>query len=114
MRSGSLEQGTQAYLIRLRAWQKLKSCAVITSRPLLWRREEVKYCDKGWRGWGVQGIPSVEMVQKVTKMSVRIWSPRQVARYLDEAYKVAFADRPGPVWLDLPRDIQSQNVPNDT
>jgi|SRR2546423_2980953 len=76
--------------------------------------EEVKYCDKGWRGWGVQGIPSVEMVQKVTKMSVRIWSPRQVARYLDEAYKVAFADRPGPVWLDLPRDIQSQNVPNDT
>jgi len=72
--------------------------------------EESKYCESNWRGWGVQGFDSVEMVKGVTKWAKRMRVSRQV-RYLDEAYEAAFEGRPGPVWLDIPRDIQGHEIP---
>lgn len=72
--------------------------------------EAKDYCESDWRGWGVQGIPIVEMVQPVTKWAKRMRVSRQV-RYLDEAYETALKDRPGPVWLDIPRDIQGHEIP---
>jgi acetolactate synthase-1/2/3 large subunit len=71
--------------------------------------EDLKHCESSWRGWGVQGFDSVEMVKGVTKWAKRMRVSRQV-RYLGEAYQEAMKGRPGPVWLDIPRDIQEQEV----
>jgi len=72
--------------------------------------EAINYCESNWRGWGVQGFDSVEMVKSVTKWAKRMRVSRQV-RYLDEAYEAALEGRPGPVWLDIPRDIQNHEIP---
>jgi acetolactate synthase-1/2/3 large subunit len=68
------------------------------------------HCETLWRGWGVQGIPIVEMVRPVTKWAKRMYVSRQV-RYLDEAYEEALSGRPGPVWIDIPRDIRQHEIP---
>jgi acetolactate synthase-1/2/3 large subunit len=71
------------------------------------------HCETNWRGWGVQGFDSVAMVKNVTKWANRVYVARQVPRYLDEAYNEALRDRPGPVWLDVPRDIQGHAIPEE-
>jgi acetolactate synthase-1/2/3 large subunit len=76
--------------------------------------EAINHCESLWRGWGVQGIPIVEMVKPITKETRRVRVARQVARYLDEMYEIALKDRPGPVWLDIPRDIQNHEIPENS
>lgn len=73
--------------------------------------EAIGHCESSWRGWGVQGFDSVSMVKNVVKEARRMRTARQVTRYLDEMYQIATTDRPGPVWLEIPRDIQLHEVP---
>lgn len=75
--------------------------------------EAVEYCEgihHNWRGWGVQGFDSVSMVKGVTKSARRMRVSRQVY-FLDEMYELALSGRPGPVWLEIPRDIQQHEIP---
>ncbi len=69
------------------------------------------HCETAWRGWGVQGIPIIEMVAPVTKWAKRVYVSRQIPRYLEEMYACAQSERPGPVWLDIPRDVQLHDIP---
>lgn len=62
------------------------------------------------RMWGVQGYDSVAAVDKVTKYSVRILDPLDTLYELEKAYHMAAAGRPGPVWVDIPMDIQAMKV----
>jgi acetolactate synthase-1/2/3 large subunit len=67
-----------------------------------------------YRMWGVQGYDSVDMVKKVTKYSNRVVDPLQTIYELQKAAYVALDQRPGPVWIEIPMDIQSSIVnPND-
>ena len=61
---------------------------------------------KGMRMWGVQGFDSTLMVNKVTKFSKRIENPNDTTFYLEKAYEISLDKRPGPVWIDVPLDIQ--------
>ena len=61
---------------------------------------------KGMRMWGVQGFDSTLMVNKVTKFSKRIENPNDTLFYLNKAYDISIDKRPGPVWIDVPLDIQ--------
>ena len=61
---------------------------------------------KGMRMWGVQGFDSTLMVNKVTKFSKRIENPNHTLFYLNKAYDISIEKRPGPVWIDVPLDIQ--------
>lgn len=76
--------------------------------------EALEHCESNWRGWGVQGIPFVEMMKPVVKEARRMRTSRQAKYYLDELSSIAFSDRPGPVILEIPRDIQLHDVPNDS
>jgi acetolactate synthase-1/2/3 large subunit len=58
------------------------------------------------RIWGVQGYDSTEMMKKVTKYVARIMDPLQTKCELEKAYDIALTGRPGPVWLDIPMNIQ--------
>jgi acetolactate synthase-1/2/3 large subunit len=66
--------------------------------------------DNPLRAWGVQGYDSVEMVRKVTKYAVRVFDPKMAVFELEKAAAMAASGRPGPVWVDIPMDIQSMSV----
>lgn len=62
------------------------------------------------RQYGVQGINIRPLVEGVTKYFVTIDDPQKIKFYLEKAYHLATTGRPGPVWLDVPLDIQSAQV----
>ena len=65
------------------------------------------------RMWGVQGYDSVEMVKKVTKYSTRVMEPSLIAYELEKAVHISLDLRPGPVWLEIPMDIQAASIEED-
>ncbi|MFM0152678.1 thiamine pyrophosphate-binding protein [Paraburkholderia sediminicola] len=52
----------------------------------------------------------LEMVKPVTKYSVSLRDPSTILSELEKAYHIAKSGRPGPVWLELPLDMQSAEV----
>lgn len=66
------------------------------------------------RMWGVQGYDSVHMVEKVTKYSNRVTSKEDVLYEIERACYLSTNGRPGPVWLEIPMDIQSSQADPDT
>ena len=60
--------------------------------------------------WGVQGYDSTHMVQKVTKYQNRVFDPKNVIYELDKALEISSNGRPGPVWIDIPMNIQSTKI----
>ena len=47
------------------------------------------------------------MVKKITKFSYQINNPAHLDNVTNYAYNVATLGRPGPVWIDIPIDIQN-------
>ncbi len=74
--------------------------------------ENSKYLqtDRELRMWGVQGYDSTQMVKEVTKYSKRVTEAADVEFELEKAYSIAQKGRPGPCWLDIPMNIQSQTL----
>lgn len=62
------------------------------------------------RQYGVQGINIKPLVENVTKYFITIDDPQKTEYYLEKAYYEATTGRPGPVWLDVPLDIQNTEV----
>ena len=59
---------------------------------------------------GVQEIDIISLVKPVTKYSVLVKDPYSIKYHLEKAYQKAISDRPGPVWIDIPADIQNFKV----
>lgn len=71
----------------------------------------VQYQDvAGIRQYGVQGINIRPLVENVTKYFITVDDPQKIAYYLEKAYHEATTGRPGPVWIDVPLDIQKAEV----
>ena len=66
--------------------------------------------DTGLRQYGVQESDMVSMVKSITKYSVVIEDPLQVKFHLEKALYLATSGRPGPVWLEIPLDIQGKLI----
>lgn len=62
------------------------------------------------RIWGVQGYDSTKMVEKVTKWTDRIMQPEKALNVISRAYSIAGTPRQGPVWIDIPMNIQAALV----
>ncbi len=62
------------------------------------------------RMWGIQGYDSTAMVSRVTKYARRVLEPTLIRLELDKAFAIARTGRPGPVWLDVPMNIQAAPV----
>jgi len=85
--------------------------AWVDSIPLLCISGQVKqsmslYKHSGYRQIGTQEIPIVDIVKPITKYATAILNPYNVAYELEKAIFIATNDRPGPVWLDIPLDVQ--------
>ena len=69
-----------------------------------------KFLDKDLRYFGVQGLNILPIIKPITKFSKTITDPYSIQYYLDKALYFALEGRPGPVWLDIPFDIQSAEI----
>ena len=65
---------------------------------------------KKFRQLGPQEINIIEMVQYITKYAVTVMEPERIRYELEYAYARAMEGRPGPVWLNIPLDVQAALV----
>jgi acetolactate synthase-1/2/3 large subunit len=62
------------------------------------------------RKFGIQEHDIIETVKSITKYSKFVDSPQDIKKILDEAVHYATTGRPGPVWIDIPSNIQTYNI----
>lgn len=59
---------------------------------------------------GFQESEIIEMIGCVTKYSSQVNDPKYLKYHLDSAFAAAVSGRKGPVWLDIPIDVQAAQV----
>lgn len=64
----------------------------------------------GCRQIGQQEVDIVSIVKPITKFAKTITNKNDILYNLQKAYNIAISGRPGPVWLDIPLDIQNSQV----
>ena len=62
------------------------------------------------RQLGDQELDIVRMAAPVTKYAHMVTDPGSIRYHLEKALHLALAERPGPVWLDIPMNIQGALV----
>ncbi len=62
------------------------------------------------RQLGDQEVDIVQMVRPITKYAVLVQDPVSIRSVLDKAIFLATNGRPGPVWLDIPIDVQASMI----
>ena len=84
--------------------------AWLDSIPMLVVSGQVKRSDlsknSGVRALGLQEVDIVRMVEGITKFAVTIEKPELIRYYMEKAWFLSTTDRPGPVWIDVPLDVQ--------
>lgn len=82
---------------------------------LLAGQEKAEYVKKQthMRALGVQGLKMWEVVQNLTKKSYIVTNPNDIHSILEEAYLEATTGRPGPVWIEIPQDLQWVEVEDE-
>lgn len=90
------------------------AAAYTDSTPLLFISGQVKRSDfaslRGVRQFGAQENDIVSMANPVTKYAVTVKNAEDVFYELDKCIYIATHGRKGPVWLDIPLDIQSEEI----
>lgn len=66
--------------------------------------------DKQVRQIGSQEVQIIPMVTPITKYAVQILEPEEIRYHLERAYYEATSGRKGPVWLDIPLDVQASMI----
>ncbi|NTV73423.1 MAG: thiamine pyrophosphate-binding protein [Holophaga sp.] len=86
----------------------------LDSTPVLILSGQVKRADCaagfGVRQMGFQEVDIVSMARPITKFAVRVDDPGQIRCVLDQAIHEATTGRQGPVWVDIPLDVQAADV----
>lgn len=88
--------------------------AWLESTPLLVISGQVKRADlvgtRGVRQIGFQEIDIVRIVQPITKYATTVVDPQRIRYCLEEATWLATHGRKGPVWIDIPLDVQAAEI----
>ena len=91
--------------------------AWIESLPLMVISGQVKRSDalngRPIRQGGVQEVDIISIVKPITKYAVSITNATDVRKCLEEALWLMKSGRPGPVWIDVPLDIQASPIDPD-
>lgn len=92
--------------------------AWIESVPMLVVSGQVKRSDMlggaPLRQKGVQEVDIISMVKPITKYAVTITDPQDIRRELETALHLAHSGRCGPVWIDVPLDVQGAPIDPQT
>lgn len=91
--------------------------AWLDSMPCLFLSGQVKRPDlkagTGLRQLGSQEVDICSIVQSVTKYAVTITEPNSIRFHMEKAMHLAKSGRPGPVWIDVPLDVQAAQIDPD-
>ena len=71
------------------------------------------YDDPNLRQLGDQEVDIVRMVEGVCKFSKVVRNPYEIDEIINNAFLTATSGRPGPVWIDVPIDVQATPLPED-
>lgn len=90
------------------AWQDSLPLVVLSGQV----RYEISVPKSGLplRYRGIQEFEIIPTVKNMTKYAVMLTDPLAVKRELVKAIQIAMDGRRGPVWLDIPQDIQNARV----
>lgn len=100
---------TNAITGALDAWADSIPVLIISGQE----KSQFVHDHKNLRMWGVQGFDIAKTVSNITKYSVLITDPKQVKYEFQKAIHIAESGRPGPVWIDIPTDIQAAQINPD-
>jgi acetolactate synthase-1/2/3 large subunit len=70
--------------------------------------------DKGVRQIGPQEVDIVSIVKPITKYAITVMDKNEIRYHLEKALFLATHGRRGPVWIDVPLNIQGANIEEDT
>ncbi|SDF28382.1 thiamine pyrophosphate-binding protein [Sporomusa acidovorans] len=96
---------TNAITGLLDAWQDSVPVLFISGQTK--RKETVANSGLKLRQFGVQEVNIIPVVTSLTKYAVMVNEPQDIAYHLEKAVYLAKSGRPGPVWLDIPLDVQA-------
>ena len=104
--------GTNAITGVLGAW--LDSIPMIVISGQVNKEMTTNYTNlSSLRQLGDQEFNIVESVKNMTKYAVQVNDPLEIKYHLEAACKLATSRRPGPVWLDIPLNVQSADINPD-
>ena len=103
--------GTNAITGVLCAWQDNIPMIVISGQVRY--DTTVKSTGLQLRQFGEQEHDIVDTVKSITKYAVMITDPNSVRYHVEKAYYLAMQGRCGPVWLDIPLNIQGMTIETD-
>ncbi len=91
--------------------------AWVDSIPMLIISGQVKRetigAGKNLRQLGDQEINIVDIVKPITKYSTVVMDSKDIRYHLEKAVYLSKSGRPGPVWLDIPLDVQGSYIEVD-
>jgi len=96
--------------------------AWLDSTPVLYVSGQVKRPDRmfdiktgkplGMRQLGVQEVDICSIVKPITKYAETVLDPLDIRYHMEKAVYLALHGRPGPVWIDIPLDVQASPIPD--
>jgi acetolactate synthase-1/2/3 large subunit len=91
------------------AWQDSVPCLFISGQV---KRSETQYAAEleGLRQFGVQELNIIPVVKSLCKEAVHLSDPLKVRYELERLVSIAKQGRPGPVWLEVPMDVQAASI----
>jgi acetolactate synthase-1/2/3 large subunit len=95
--------GTNAITGLAGAWLDSTPCLFISGQV---KREDLTG-DRGVRQMGFQELDIARIVKSITKYAMTVTDPLSIRYHIDKALHLARSGRPGPVWIDIPLDVQS-------
>lgn len=66
--------------------------------------------NSGLRQWGIQETDIIPVVQSITKKALTLKSIDDVGQTVVDLFNLACEGRPGPVWLEIPADVQKEQT----
>src|ERR1035437_213899 len=102
--------GTNAITGVAGAWLESTPCLFISGQV---KRADMKG-DLGVRQIGPQELDIVTIVQSITKYAVTVTDPLTIRYHLEKALYLAQDERKGPVWIDIPLDVQAAQINPDS
>lgn len=99
---------TNALTGLLCAWQDDIPCVFLSGQNKL--SQTVRHTGIPLRTYGQQETDIIAVVESLTKYAVMLTDPAKLAYELDKALYMAHEGRKGPVWIDVPLDVQNMRV----
>jgi len=102
--------GTNAITGVAGAWLESTPCLIISGQV---KRTDMKG-ELEIRQRGPQELDIISIVKSITKYAVTVTDPTSIRYHLEKALALATSGRKGPVWLDIPLDVQAASIEPDS